>query len=171
MTSFSLCNILAWYFLFILVLGGRENRVHSAIIFIASMLLVVFELPESTNTSEYVFNRGVNILWDSATMLILVAFLFFDKTAWKQALLLAFAVTCHGMIVYDLTIASSLVSSFFYSYYDELIITVGITQMMVSHDGLITALGNLREFVSGLGIYNRSSAKGIALSVKGGKRS
>ena len=167
MTSFSLCYILAVYFLFILVFVGSGNRVHSAIIFLSSMLLVVFELPEATNESEYVFNRGVNILWDCATALILVAFLVFDKTAWKQALLLAFAVACHGMIVYDLTIASSTVSMFFYSYYDELIITVGITQMMVSHDGLLTALGNLRKFIPRLSVNNWRSGEGLALSTKG----
>lgn len=158
MTSFLLCYVLAAYFLFILAFGGGGNRVHAAIIFLASSLNVIFELPLSTNVAEYVHNRNVFVLWDGATALILAMFLAFDKIAWKQALLLAFATLCHIMIIYDLTIASSIFSLFFYSFYDELIITVGILQMMVSYDGFITALGRLQEFIS----WRSSDSRGFS---------
>ncbi len=166
MTSFSLCYILAVYFFFILAFGGGKNRVHAAIIFLASILNVMFELPASTNLAEYIYNRNVSVLWDGATALILAMFLIFDRTAWKQALLLAFATLCHIMIIYDLTIASSIISLFFYSFYDELIITIGILQMMVSYDGLTTALGRLRESISWAASYSRSYSKRIPLSKK-----
>lgn len=160
MSSFSLCYLIAAYFLFILVFGGSNNRIHAAIIFLASALNVVFELPESTDLASYIYNRNVSVLWDGATALILAMFLIFDKTAWKQSLLLAFATLCHIMIIYDLTIASSIISLFFYNFYDELIITVGILQMMVSYDGVITALRNIRKYIPGISFniwrYNKS---------------
>ena len=97
-------------------------------------------------------------------------FLVFDKTAWKQALLLAFATVCHGMIIYDLTIASSIFSLFFYSFYDELIITIGILQMMVSYDGFTTALSNIRKSISWTASDIRSYSQRLSSSEKGGKR-
>jgi hypothetical protein len=171
MSSFSLCYIIAAYFLFILIFGGRGNRIHAAIIFLASALNVIFELPESTNLSEYVYNRNVFILWDGVAALILSMFLLFDKTALKQALLLAFATICHGMIVYHLTIAPSLFSLFFYSFYDELIVVVGILQIMVSYDGVITAFSNAKEFISRSISYSRRVVERLYLPEKSRERS
>lgn len=170
MSSFSLCYILAAYFFIILIFGTENNRVHAAIIFWASLLNVMFILPESTNLAEYIHNRNVSVLWDGATALILSMFLIFDKTAWKQALLLAFATLCHIMIIYDLTIASSIFSLFFYSFYDELIITIGILQMMVSYDGITAALGNIRKSMAGAVGDIRSYSQRLSSSEKGGKR-
>lgn len=170
MSSFSLCYILAAYFFIILIFGTENNRVHAAIIFWASLLNVIFVLPESTNLAEYIHNRNVSVLWDGATALILSMFLVFDKTAWKQALLLAFATLCHIMIIYDLTIASSIFSLFFYSFYDELIITIGILQMMVSYDGFTTALGSIRKSISGAVSDIRSYSQRVSPLKKGGKR-
>lgn len=170
MSSFSLCYILAAYFFIILIFGTENNRVHAAIIFWASLLNVMFILPESINLTEYIHNRNVSVLWDGATALILSMFLIFDKTAWKQALLLAFATLCHIMIIYDLTIASSIFSLFFYSFYDELIITIGILQMMVSYDGITAALGNIRKSMAGAVGDIRSYSQRLSSSEKGGKR-
>lgn len=170
MSSFSLCYILAAYFFIILIFGTENNRVHAAIIFWASLLNVMFILPESINLTEYIHNRNVSVLWDGATALILSMFLIFDKTAWKQALLLAFATLCHIMIIYDLTIASSIFSLFFYSFYDELIITIGILQMMVSYDGITAALGNIRKSMAGAVSDIRSYSQRLSSSEKGGKR-
>ena len=144
MSSLSLCYVIAVYFFIILCFGGENNRIHAAIIFLASILNVIFELPESIDMAEYIYNRKVFILWDGATALVLSMFLMFDKTAWKQAILLVFATLCHIMIIYDLTIASSVFSLFFYSFYDELIITIGILQLAVSHDSFYTALRRLQ---------------------------
>jgi hypothetical protein len=145
--SFSLCYLLVAYFLFILCFGGGNNRIHAAIIFLASALNVIFELPASTDLASYIYNRNISVLWDGATALILAMFLIFDKGAWKQASLLAFATVCHIMIICHLTIAPSIFSLFFYSFYDGLIITIGILQMMVSYDGLTSAFRNVREYL------------------------
>ena len=158
--------IMAVYFLFILIFGGRANRIHSAIIFLASILNIVFQLPESYDLKSYVYNRNVFVLWDGVTAVILTMFLVFDKTAWKQAVLLAFAVLCHSMIIYDLTISSSPLTNFFYSFYDELIIIVGLLQMMVSYDGIISALYNLQKLLFRINVYINSISKSFSTSKK-----
>ena len=171
MNSFDLLHLMAVYFLFIVTLGGSSTRIHSAIIFTSCALNIMFQLPIAENTEQYIFNRQVFVLWDGITALILTMFLFFDRIAWKQALLLAFATLCHIMIIYDLTIASSAVSNFFYNWYDELIIMVGLTQMAISYNGIITALRNIREYLFRDNYHNRSCNQGFTLSKRGGERS
>jgi len=140
--SFIFMYVIAAYFFIILVLGESRYRVHSAIILLFTVLNIVFELPESTNDFEYVSNRAINIAWDGFAGLLMVCCLPLDKLASKQSLLFAFAVTCHCMIIYDLTITSSLLGSFFSVWYDELIIVVGILQIGVSYNGFTTAYNN-----------------------------
>ena len=139
-----LLYVITVYFLFISIFGGSCNRIHAVIIFLASALNILFQLPEANTLEQYVYNKNVFVLWDGATAFILTMFLVFDKSAWKQALILAFAVLCHIMIVYDLTISSSWFSVFFYNFYDELIIVAGILQLTVSYDGFTRSLNNLQ---------------------------
>jgi len=168
MLSLDLIYVMAVYFLLILLFGGAENRVHSAIILLSSALNVTFQLPEPTDLTSYIFNRNVFVLWDGITAFMLTMFLIFDRVAWKQALILCFATLCHLMIIYDLTIASSWFSQFFYNYYDELIITVGLTQMAISYNGIYTALRTIRKFVRGFDVNNWRSSAGNA-SLKSGE--
>ena len=74
------------------------------------------------------------------------------------------------MIIYDLTIHSSFASNVFYTWYDELIIMVGILQMAISHNGLTNALGNIREFISGLTNDSRDYNQSVSSPKDGGKR-
>jgi len=161
---------MAAYFLLILLFGGSQSRIHSAIIFLSSALNVMFQLPESIDLSSYVYNRNVFVLWDGATAFILTMFLVFDKLAWKQALLLCFATLCHIMIIYDLTIASSSFSTFFYNYYDELIITVGFTQMLVSINGIIAALRSLQQHIYRLNTISCGYSQSVILPNQEKKR-
>ncbi len=137
-------DIMAVYFLFILLLGDKEIKIHAAIIFASCALNVVFPLELATDLKSYISNRESYIMLDGATALILSMFLNVDKTAWKQALLLAFATLCHIMIILNIKAHHA---GFFYNWYDELIIAVGLLQMMVSHDGLIGAFSNLQELL------------------------
>ncbi len=167
MTSLILCYVIAAYFLFIVIFSDSEYKVHATIIFLSSSLNIYFTLPQSTNITEYIYNRNLSILWDSVTMLILVAFIAFDRVAWKQALLLSFATLCHIMIICHLTIGQSMFSLFFYSYYDELVIMVGILQIMVSYNGFIAALRSIREHLFRTSLYLRRLSKGIPTYKKG----
>jgi surface polysaccharide O-acyltransferase-like enzyme len=166
MNSLDLSYIITGYFLFIFLFGDSRSRIHSVIICLSSLLNILFQLPLADTPEQYIYNRNVFILWDGATALILTMFLLFDKTAWKQALLLAFAVLCHSMVTYDLSIASSWFTLFFYNYYDELIITVGLLQMMASHDGLIRSFNNLQELLFSGFFHNNGNHKGLSSQEK-----
>ena len=147
MNSFDLLYFIAVYFLCILLFGGRQYRLHSAIIFLSSLLNIIYQLPIATTAQEYINNRSVFVLWDGAAGLLMITILKFDKVAWKQSYLLAFAVLCHSMIIYHLIGEKNWLSSGFYTYYDELIITVGILQMMVSYDGIVSSLKRIQNLV------------------------
>lgn len=79
------------------------------------------------------------ILIDSATAFILLTNQFVSRFSIKIAATLAFAVLCHSMILlYKITTLSEVktLTIGFYTYYDELIATVGILQLLVSYDGI-----------------------------------
>lgn len=144
MSSLDVIYVMAAYFLLLFLFGSKKYKYHSFIIMTVSVLNSLFQLPSAIDVDSYLYNREVFVLWDGATALILCMFLKLDKTAWKQALLLAFATLCHIMIILSIKEAHA---GFFYTWYDELIIAVGILQMMVSYDGLINALSNLQELL------------------------
>lgn len=124
-----------------------------------------------TDPLSYIEEKHLLMWYEILIAIVMMQLLMIDKQAWKHTFILAFAALCHFMIIYDLTIHSSFTSNMFYTWYDELIIMVGLLQMAISKNGILTALGNSLEFISRIGIHNRRSGESIALSVKGGKRS
>jgi len=171
MQSFNLMYLIAIYFFIILIFSESKYRIHSAIILTFTILNICFAQPEATNGAEYTLNRGVNLLWDGVTAWVLTRFLMFDKLAWKQALLLAFAVLCHTTIIYDLTVHSSTVSHLFYSWYAELIITVGILQMVISINGISSALRSIRDNILRVRFYSWCYRKGFSAHKRSGEKS
>ena len=152
--------VMAIYF-FIILCFGTGYRIHSFIILAAC--IIGLAIPEVKNDSVSEFIRGANtsMLLDGVTAFTLTMFLLFDRLAKYQAGLLVFATTVHFMLIWDVTISSSWFTLFFYTYYDELLITVGVLQIMVSHNGFIAALRNIREIVRSVGINNWSHSKAI----------
>ena len=78
------------------------------------------------------------ILIDSATGLILVTNRFITRYSCKLASTVAFAVLCHSMILLYKSTNSLDIKAFvfgFYYNYDELILMVGVLQLLVSYDG------------------------------------
>lgn len=157
--SGNLVYFIAAWFLFILIFSDERYRVHAFIIGLASIINI--NTNGLVDSFTYVQDVSISILFDGATALILTMFLVFDKLAVKQSLLLAFAVLCHTMIIYDLTIASSIFSNFFYTWYDELIIVVGLLQMGVSYNGFITALSNLQKLLPRIVFYSHGVNKSL----------
>lgn len=93
---------------------------------------------------------GIVILLDAATAFILLTNQFISRFSIKIAATLAFAVLCHSMILlYKITTLSEVktLTMGFYTYYDELIATVGILQLLVSYDGIA---GGINGFVRSL---------------------
>lgn len=138
--------IMAIFFLIILLFGKSEYKLHSLVIF-ASSILAYFSSYDATlilTDEQYAKDLTVSIEWDGVTALIMTMFLSFDKKASKQAVLLAFAVSVHTVVLYEQNIHSLPISALIYYWYDELIITIGILQMMVSYNGFINAFSNLQ---------------------------
>lgn len=162
--SFNLMYVIAAYFFVILVFSEPKYRVHSAIILFFTILNIYFELPVSTNKAEYISNRGINIAWDGIAGIIMIMCLPLDKLAGKQALILAFAITCHTMIIWYL-ITPSWFSLFFYSYYDELVILAGLLQMGVSYNGFVTSYNNALHRLQGIIFWSRLSVRYLRKSL------
>jgi len=97
-----------------------------------------------------VINRNLDLIYEILTCVALSMILAFDRDAWKHLALLTFAVLCHVMIIYRLTIEYTLISHWFYLYYDELLVLIGLTQMVVSKDGFRAALSNLLFLLRGI---------------------
>ena len=132
----------------ILLFSDKQYFYCSIIILLSSVanILIVdtYELTKVMSYSEEVF---LLIKLDGVTAMILTAFYFRDKLALKMSLLLAFSVLCHTMIIYDITVSSSFASYFFYTWYDELIAIVGLLQMVISRDGIISAFRNIQDHI------------------------
>jgi len=138
--------MLAVFFFMIVFFNERISRVHALII--GTLSLIGFLLPSTTGNSihEYVDKSETSMLLDGGTALLLTMFMLFDKRAAGQAVLLAFAVVCHVMVILHLTSDSS-PFSYIYQWYDELIILIGFLQMAISYEGIIDAFSNLRKLL------------------------
>lgn len=155
----------------ILLFSDKNYFLCSVIILLSCLLnIVIADILELTIQLGYIGERGFLIKLDGLTAIILTYLYFKDRLALKMSLLLAFAVLCHTMIIYDLTVHSSFLSNLFYTWYDELIITVGLIQMVISRDGLISALRNIWDHILRIGFYSWCYSKGLATHKSGGKR-
>ena len=145
-----LINIMVGYFLFISLFGDIKDKPHSIIIFLACLIFALNPLPSATTILQHISNKEHYQFYDAATSLILCLTFKIDKTSYKQAFLLFFALTCHTMVILHLITKSYFawwISLPFYSHYKELIIMVCILQMVVSGNGLRGATINAYRFL------------------------
>lgn len=147
--DYPLPMILTFYFLFIVLFGKLRDKISSFIVFVASIFIVITAdydfsvIGNIVSNESYTQDVWLSILWDGGTALALTMFLRYDEHAWKQALLLAFATIYHSMILLYLTTDSTLTKEivvFFYTWYDESIILIGLIQLLVSADGMANAI-------------------------------
>ena len=172
MLPVDIAYLVAPWFLFVIIFGDFKYLPHAAILFIMATVNILFvDVFGMTNPLNYIEEKYLFMWYDLSIALFMLTILLIDKQAWKHALILAFAATCHFMIIYDLTIHSSIVSDLFYAWYDELIIMVGILQMAISYNGLSNALRNMRGFISGFTDNIRDRSQGLHSPKNGGKRS
>jgi len=157
------------YFFVIVFFGNGQPVRHSVIIFLSCIVNIYFCSEGDLNQAEYIIDRNKALIIEILTCFALLSIMIFDRDAWKQAALLAFAVLCHTMIIYRYTIEYTWLSQLFLLNYDELLILIGIVQMVVSRDGFRTAFSNLlfllRRFRS-----NTSSVYKNILSFKQAKK-
>lgn len=158
---------LVW-FLFLTLFDSYKYKPVHFLLFVAWYLYsfcIYFDLFDVMN---YIESKEVLIMIDGATALAITIFLFRDANAERQAVILAFAVTCHTVIIYHLTISKWWLTQPFYTYYDELIIMVGISQMLVSYNGIIRSLRNLQALLHRFSFYSYRIGKGLFKSKEGG---
>jgi len=140
---------------FTILLFSNKNYFYCSLVILTASLvnIILVDVLDLTGPMTYIQEKGVLIKIDGLTAIILTALYYKDKLALNMSLLLAFSVLCHTMLIYDLTVYSSFVSNLFYLYYDELIITIGILQMVISSDGITGALRNIRDYISRISFY------------------
>jgi len=88
---------------------------------------------------SYIEAKQVLIKFDGVVAVVLISFLIKYKNARRLSILAVFAVFCHAMVIHHLEIGKS---GFFYTYYDQLIVTISVLQMLVTKDGLVNAYKN-----------------------------
>ena len=151
MISLGLVHIIALMFVFTATFGNSEYRHGAIVVFIFSLVNIM--LAPFMRGLDYVQALEVLIKIDAITVLFLCLSYKFNKFSMQQAVLVAFATICHAMLLYELTISSNYISDLFYSYYDELIILVGVLQIMAAKDGIISAYTRVRRYL--LCFFNR----------------
>jgi len=150
----NLSYILTVWFFILVCLGPRRIAPSSFVLLVLWAFYSITSLLNSFDSFDYIQSKNILIMIDGATALILTMLLILDKVAWKQALILSFAVVCHIMVLLSLETQSA---GFFYVWYDELIITVGLMQMGVSYNGFIESLGRMQRLVF-WSVRNRNSS-------------
>jgi len=145
--------IVVVWFLFIALTRGSKNP-SAAILFLASLVnLIIVHYFKIFEDMDYLETVYILIKYDGALALIMAMIMTIDKTAWKHAMILVFAVVCHSMISLHLITDSSFlesVSFLFYEYYDELIIMSALLQIWVSRDGMAKGLDNAFRSLQGM---------------------
>jgi hypothetical protein len=121
----------------------------------AALSLIVFFNPVILifTGGDFIYGLEFIIKYDGATALIMTMFMGVDKRAWKYALILAFAVLCHSMILLHLITGSYFmwaISKPFYLIYDELIIMSALLLLWVSRDGMAKGLNNASRLLQGV---------------------
>ena len=169
MLTIDVAYLVGVWFLFTVVFGDIKYLPHSAILFLMATVNILFvDVFGMVDALSYVESKYLLMWYDILIAIFMIALLKIDTQAWKHAFILAFAALCHFMIIYDLTIHSSFVSNVFYTWYDELIIMVGILQMVISSDGITSALRNAKGFILRISFYSWCYSKSYSPSKKGG---
>lgn len=145
----TLSYVLMVWFLFIFMGNAlNESSFNSKLVRSSLVMSVVWSFYSSCfifgifDSIEYYDTVQLIILIDSVTAFILLTNQFISGYSAKLSLTLFFAVLCHSMILlYEITTLSEVraLTIGFYTYYDELIATVGILQLLVSYDDGITS--------------------------------
>ena len=157
-----------WFFIALFSITSIDKffeRISIPVLFLFSLLNITWlgEIPyakfSQAYINEWLLRKEFLILLDGAAALILTMFLMYDRNAWKQSLILVFAVLCHTMVLYDYKVSQSVMSGFFYIWYDELIIMTALLQMAASYDGFIDAFRYIRLLLSRRFFYSHSANK------------
>lgn len=109
---------------------------------------ITFNYLSQEYRDQFILNKEFLVQVDVVFCLVMMVVNIKKPSAYlfKQWLLLSFVVLCHYMILWDLTMGKSSITGFFYTFYDELIIIVGILQVWVSRDGILGIVSRVQSF-------------------------
>ena len=157
---------------FSILLFSDKKYFWCSVIVLASSLsnIIIVDWLELTEPMSYIQEQGFLIKLDGLTAIVLTSFYLIDKLALRMSLLLAFSVLCHIMITYHKMDVSSFLVFVFYFWYDELIMMIGIIQMLVSMNGINSALRKIRDYILRAKFYCYCYSKSIFLYKKSGAR-
>ena len=153
--------VLAIYFIFILLSGDSKYKRHALVLVVYSA--IYYFMPSLDQTSltykeSYMQDVNVSMLIEGAAGYAMLCCLPFDRLAKFHALTLAFAVLTHCMVYCYLKESPEWIQTIaygFHAFYDELIILVGLLQMAVSYNGIITAYNNALRKLQSLVLRNK----------------
>ena len=149
--------LLVWFFI-ASVFGSIKDFAIScclSVLWLFYCWIFIFNLFDPLNYIEMI-NKV--ILIDGSFALACAMLLKLSPTALKHSLLLCFATLCHIMIILSLKTKSY---GLFFYYYDELIILVGLLQMVISYNGFTKALHRIQGLLRGRNVDSNCANKGL----------
>lgn len=148
----------AWFF--VCIFSRKSYALVAFIIFSQSLFNVIVVKQGFLDGLSYLDANLFLIKLDGVTAMILSMFILFQKGAIKQAVLLCFAVLFHSMLhLHSVTDSGTvwILSKWFYESYEELIITVGLLQILASYGEFTRSLGNIQSLLLRFVFYFNSS--------------
>jgi len=149
--------LLVWFFV-ISVFGGIKDFAVSCCLCILWLIYCWIFTFNLFDPLSYIELTNKIILIDGSFALACAMLLKLSPTALKHSLLLCFATLCHIMIILSLKTKSY---GFFYLWYDELIILVGLLQMVISYNGFTKALHRIQGLLRGRNVDSNCANKGL----------
>jgi len=116
--------------------------------------------------AEFIRQTMISIMINGAAALAMSAILFNDRKAAAHTLIYSFIIFHHVMLSLYLINGSAWYSYMNYALYDEILILTAITQMMVSYNGLTSALSNIQRMLSRVYIYSNYVSKNLSSQTK-----
>ena len=132
--------LFVWFFI-ISVYGGIKDHVLSSCLCVLWLVYCWIFTFDMFGSMSYIELTNKVVLIDGCFTLVCALLLKVSPTAYKHTLLLSFATLCHIMIILSLKTKSY---GFFYLWYDELIILVGLLQMVISFNGFNKAFHRIQ---------------------------
>lgn len=170
MDTLSVYYVVAVWF-FIIAVFNREHRILAATLSTISIVnIIIIDLLKLSDYVSFLEMKAFLVLFDALSAFIIVSMLHIDKTAWKHAAILIFAVVCHIMVLLlfingsykedGFYIVWLILKPFYLFYYENLIILSALLQMVVSYNGLRGAFTNLDRVIQSVFFWSRHYVSG-----------
>ena len=132
----------------ILLFSNKNYFMCSVVILSISLLnIIAIDVMGLTESMTFIEEVGLLIKIDGVTAVLIMALCDKEKLANTMLLLLAFSISCHTMIIYDSIVTSTALTAAIYTWYNELIMSIGILQMAICWNGINSALRNIRGYI------------------------